>query len=261
MSSAIASMILVALFLLAFVIPLARRVVHVPHGGRNVLEVLILFVRDWIAKPALHDRAYQFMPFLLTQFLFFLGMNLIGLFPLVPLSDLLTGGKYPVGFTPTSILAVTGANAALTLVLILCYSFREQAARFRHHHAGVPLPVALLLSPFLFLQSLVPPVPGVIGYFLWVPLLVIEVASLFSKCIALMIRLFANMIAGHSMLAVFMMFIVTAGLTVSLTYVGPLSIFASVFVSLLELLVATLQAYIFTFLSAIFIGLYVDPAH
>ena len=92
-------------------------------------------------------------------------------------------------------------------------------------------------------------------------LLVIEVVSLFSRCGALMIRLFANMIAGHSMLAVFMMFIIMAGLTVSQWYIFPISVMASVMVSLLELLVAALQAYIFTFLTAIFLGLYMEPAH
>ena len=261
MSSAIASMILVAIAMLVFVLPQVRRASDVPRGGRNVLEVLILFVRDWIAKPALHDRAYQFMPFLLTQFLFFLGMNLIGLIPLVAISEWATGGKYPVGATPTAILTVTGANAAMVFVMILFFGFREQAARFRHRHAGVPGIVAIMLSPVLFVKSLVPPVPGVIGYIFWIPLLVIELASLVSRCAALMIRLFANMVAGHSMLAAFMMFIAVAGLSLSQLYVGPISGLASLFVSLLELLVGTLQAFIFTFLTAIFIGLYTQPSH
>jgi F-type H+-transporting ATPase subunit a len=261
MSSAIASMILVAIAMLVFVLPLARRAAQVPRGRRNVLEVLVLFVREWIAKPALHHHADKFMPYLLTQFLFFLGMNLIGLLPLVALSEALTGGKYPVGATPTAVLTVTGANAAMVLVLILGFSMRRQAQMFREHHKSVPIFAALLLSPFLFAKSLVPPVPGVAGYVLWFPLLIIEMISLVARSSALMIRLFANMIAGHSMLAVFLMFIVTAGSWVTLTYIGTLSVLASVFVSLLELLVATLQAYIFTFLSAIFLGLYMEPSH
>ncbi len=261
MSSAIASMILVAILLLVFVIPLARRAVQVPHGGRNVLEVLVLFVRDWIAKPALHDRAYQYMPFLLTQFLFFLGMNLIGLIPLTSVSEVITGGKYPVGATPTAILTVTGANAAMVLVMILFFGFKEQASRFHHRHPALPWIVALALSPLLFVKSLVPPIPGVIGILFWPILLVIELASLISRCAALMIRLFANMVAGHSMLAAFMMFIVVAGLSTNQLFVGPISGLASVFVSLLELLVGTLQAFIFTFLTAIFVGLYTQPSH
>jgi F-type H+-transporting ATPase subunit a len=94
-------------------------------------------------------------------------------------------------------------------------------------------------------------------------LAILEIISLISKCVALMIRLVANMLAGHSLLAVFLMFILVAidGNLKSLAYVGPLSVLGSVFVSLIELLVAALQAYIFTFLSAIFMGLYMEPAH
>ncbi len=261
MSSAIASMILVALVLIVTVIPAARRTVLVPSGGRNMLEVIVFFVRDWIAKPALHDHAYQFMPFLLTQFVFFLGMNLIGLLPLVPLSELVAGGKYPVGATPTGVLAITGANAALVLLMILFFGFREQAKRFTHHHPKFPGPLAWLLSPVLFVKSLVPPVPGIIGILFWPLLLVIELASLASRCAALMIRIFANMIAGHSMLAAFLGFIMVAGLTVSQTYVFPLSVLGSVFVSLLDVLVALIQAFVFTFLTAIFVGLYMEPQH
>lgn len=265
MTSAIASMIVVAIAMLLFVLPQVRRASRVPRGGRNVLEVLVLFVRDWIAKPALHHRAYEFMPFLLTQFLFFAGMNLIGLFPLVSLSEWISesafGHKYPIGATPTAILTVTGANAAMVLVMILYYGFKEQAKRFTHHHPGMPLPLAILLSPLLFIKSLVPPLPGVIGIIFWPILLVIEIASLFSRCAALMIRLFANMVAGHSMLAAFMMFIATAGSWAAMTYVGPINVVASVLVSLLELLVGVLQAFIFTFLTAIFLGLYTEPQH
>lgn len=262
MSSAIASMIVVALLLIAIVIPLARRSSTVPRGGRNVMEVLFIFVRDMIAKPALHDHAYQFLPFLATQFLFFLGMNFIGLFPLVPISDLLTHGRYPVGFTATSILTVTGCQAALVLVLILFFGFKRQAEKF-HEHRGVPMIVAAALSPLLFVKSLVPKVPGAAGVIMWPLLAVLEVASVLSKCVALTIRLFANMVAGHSLLAVFMMFIVVAlkENVASLLYIGPLSILGGVFVSLMEILVGALQAYIFTFLTAIFIGLYMEPSH
>lgn len=264
MSSGIASMILVAIFLVAFIVPLARRTVAVPHGSRNVLEVIIFFVRDWIAKPALHDKAYKFMPFLLTQFLFFAGMNFIGILPLSQLSQLvkINGQTYPVGFTPTSILTVTGANAALTLVVILYFSFREQARRYRSHRGGSALKAGIL-SPLLFVKSLVPVVPGITGALLWPMLAFLEIASLFSKCGALMIRLFANMLAGHSLLAVFMGFIVVALETNigSLVFIGPLSVLGSLFVILIEVLVAGLQAYIFTFLSAIFIALYMEPAH
>lgn len=264
MSSAIASMIIVALLLIAVVLPLARKRAKVPSGGRNVLEVVVIFVRDMIAKPALHQHAYKFLPFLLTLFVYFLGLNLIGLIPLVSLSSSysINGHVYPIGYTATSILTVTGAHAALVLLMILYFAMKSQAIKYSEH-TGRPLALGVVLSPALFIKSLVPKVPGVAGVLLWPMLVVLEISSVFSKCVALMIRLFANMLAGHSLLAVFMMFIVIAlqENIRSLTYVGPLSILGSVFVDLLEVLVASLQAYIFTFLTAIFIGLYMEPSH
>ena len=264
MSSGIASMIVVAILLLLVVIPLARRQMNVPKGGRNLIEILVVFVRDMVARPALHDKADYFLPFLLTQFVFFLGMNLIGLLPLAVLTDAvhINGQAYPLGFTPTSILTITGAHATLVLVLILIYSFSEQAKRFKAHRGG-PGVVAYALSPLLFIKSLVPTVPGAAGYIMWPLLAAIEITSVVSKCFALMVRIFANMLAGHSLLAVFMMFIVgalEAGKN-QLLYVGPISVIASVGISLMELLVGAIQAYIFTFLTALFIGLYVEPAH
>lgn len=264
MSSGIASMIVVAVLLLAVVIPLARRQMNVPKGGRNLVEILVLFVRDMIARPALHDRASYFLPFLLTQFVFFLGMNLIGLLPLAVVTDQvhINGNAYPLGFTPTSILTVTGAHATLVLVLILIYSLSEQGKRFKAHHGG-PGVVAYSLSPLLFIKSLVPTVPGAAGYVLWPLLAMIEITSVISKCFALMIRIFANMLAGHCLLAVFMMFIVGAleAGKVQLATIYPLSVIVSVALSLMELMVGAIQAYIFTFLTALFIGLYVEPAH
>lgn len=265
MSSGIASMILVALALIIVVPVLARRRAAVPTGGRNVIEVVVIFVRDMIAKPALHGRAYQFLPFLCTLFLFLLGLNLMGVLPLSAISSIIKidGKTYPIGYAATSTLTVTGAMAALTMVMVFFFSFKRQAEKFVEHHPRMPLVAALAISPVLWLHSLVPPVPGVAGRILYLPLMVLELFSMVMRCGALMIRLFANMTAGHSLLAVFMMFIVNAiaaGVG-QLSYVGPLSLLGSTFVSLMEILVAGLQAYIFTFLTALFIGLYSEGAH
>jgi len=269
MSSGIASMILVAGLLMLVLPRLARRKADVPTGGKNVLEVLVVFIRDMVAKPALKDKADHFLPFLLTQFVFFLGMNLMGMIPLMAVTSMLLDGQtghaaYPVGFTATSILTVTGAQAALVLVVIIVYSLRAQAKLYREHHGGGAV-AACVLSPLLFIKSLVPTMPGLVGVLLWPMLMVIEVMSLLSKCFALMIRIFANMLAGHSLLAAFMMFILAAelglGTLVQSLAIDGLSIVASVVFSLLELMVAVLQAYIFTFLTAIFIGLYTEPSH
>ncbi|MCL2701235.1 MAG: F0F1 ATP synthase subunit A [Phycisphaerae bacterium] len=266
MSSGIASMILVAGLLMLVLPRLARRKGDVPTGGKNVLEILVVFIRDMVARPALKDKADHFLPFLLTQFVFFLGMNLLGMIPLMAVTSAVgyNNNLYPVGFTATSILTVTGAQAALVLVIIVVYSLSAQAKNYRAHHGGGAV-AAWLLSPILFIKSLVPTMPGLVGVLLWPMLMVIEVMSLISKCFALMIRIFANMLAGHSLLAAFMMFIMAAGLgwetLLRSLAIDALSITASVAFSLLELMVATLQAYIFTFLTAIFIGLYTEPSH
>ena len=115
--------------------------------------------------------------------------------------------------------------------------------------------------------SLAPPVEGVAGKFLKVPMAVLEFFGAVAKCFALMIRLFANLIAGHGLLAVIMMFVfqasanwISAGAGRALG-IGSACVIASVLVALLEVLVAVLQAYVFTCLTAIFLGLYAEGQH
>ena len=116
-------------------------------------------------------------------------------------------------------------------------------------------------------MSLSPEIPGVMGRVLAFPLAALELIGAVAKCFSLMVRLFANMLAGHALLAALMMFLLMAlksmieDGTGHLIYVGPVCVLGSVAVSLIELLVAGLQAYIFTFLTAIFLGLYVEPSH
>ncbi len=95
------------------------------------------------------------------------------------------------------------------------------------------------------------------------PLGLLEMLGVLAKCMALMIRLFANMLSGHTLLAVMMMFILQALETqvVRVFYIGPFCIAASVAVEVMELLVAGLQAYIFAFLTATFLALYVETSH
>lgn len=260
MSSAIATMLLAALIVLAFVLPLARRYQAVPRGGRNVLEVLVIFVRDMIARPALHDKAYPFLPFLCTLFMFVLAMNVIGIVPLAPLTNEKLGG------TPTAIMAVCAGLASISLVTIVVISLRSAARRFHEHHHSCPLVVCAILSPLLWIKSLAPSVPGVAGKVLYIPLMMLELVGFFGRCFALMIRLFANMVAGHTMLAVLVMIGLEAAAGVmkgSLhgLYVTPITFLASVAIDVMELLVAGIQAYVFTFLTAIFLGIYAEPAH
>jgi F-type H+-transporting ATPase subunit a len=264
MSSGIAAMILVAVLLVVAIVPLARRVRMVPAGASGALELVVIFVRDLIARPALHDKAYNFLPFLLTMFVFVLGMNLIGLVPLEGVTQLvsLTGllNLPKIGFTPTSILTVTAALAAISFAAIVLGGVSAQA-RHAHDHYHWPWVMAIAAGPLLWFKSLSPPLPGLLGKILLVPLGLLELVGVVAKSFALMIRLFANMVSGHVLLAVLLMFIVDSAATVHVWYVGPATVIFSVLISLLEVMVAFLQAYIITFLTAMFLGLYVEPAH
>ena len=124
--------------------------------------------------------------------------------------------------------------------------------------------VCLVLSPLLWVGSLAPKVPGVAGVLLWPLLTLLEFLGVLSKCFALMVRLFANMTAGHMLLAVLMMFVLQSlhGPLQALLGVGVVCILASAVMSLLDVLVAVGQAYILTFLVAIFLSLYTtESAH
>lgn len=272
MSSAIATMLLVLLALPLLLIPPARRAAGalatptraLPTGGYNFVEALVVFVRDLIARPALHDRAYAYLPFLLTLFVFVLSMNLFGILPVESISRGL--GLPHTGAPATSVATVCGGLAAIALAAIVIQGFRK-AIRGAREKRGWPLPLALAASPVLWFLGLAPHVPGVVGKMLVVPLALIELIGLGAKCFSLMVRLAANMMSGHTLLAVTMMFILQTldgFLTESLPhvfYVAPICILGSVVISLLELLVAGLQAYIFTFLTAMFLGLYVEMEH
>ncbi len=124
-----------------------------------------------------------------------------------------------------------------------------------------------LVSPVAWIRSLSPTVPGMAGRLLALPLALMELVGTMAECFALMVRLFANMLSGHALLAILLLFVVmtlrsfleTQALR-ELFYVGPAVVAFSLAIDLLELLVAVLQAYIFTFLSALFLGLYAQPA-
>ncbi len=263
MSSAIVEMVLAAVVLAAVIIPVARRHRYGPKGSANVLEVLVVFVRDMIARPALHEKAYEYLPFLLTLFVYILGMNLLGILPLEAVSHL---ANLPLmGQTATSLPSVCAALGSLALLKIVYTGLCVQA-RKAHRERGWAMWKCALGSPVLWIGSLGPQIPGLVGKLLLVPLALLELIGAVAKCFALMIRLFANMLSGHTLVAVLMVFIFRAigafleTRATHLFYVGPAAIMGSVVVNLLELLVAGLQAYIFTFLTAMFLGLYAEPS-
>jgi F-type H+-transporting ATPase subunit a len=263
MSSAIFTMVLVTAVLWAVLVPLARRWRTVPHGGPNALEVIVVFVRDMIARPALHERAYHFLPFLLTLFVFILALNLVGLVPLEYVGKL---AGVRIGGTPTAVLSVCGGLAGVTLLMIVFSGLRRTARRWSSQR-NWPAWLCGVLSPVLWLVSLSPSIPGTAGAVLRVPLSLLEFVGAIGKCFALVIRLFANMLSGHVLFSVMMLFVFEAAVAWARTgsmhigHIGPTVVIASVLVSFLEILVGCLQAYIFTFLAAMFLGLYAEAEH
>ncbi len=194
-----------------------------PTGFQNALEPVITFVRDEVAKPNLGYKYAKYMPLLLTVFFFIWINNLLGLLP---------GGA---NFTGN--IAVT-ACLALISFLVMVFSGNKHFWGHLLNPPGVPLGVKFILVP-------------------------IEIISLFIKPIALMIRLFANILAGHIIiLSVISMIFIFGGLSkVAGWGFAPVSLAFTVFMFFLELLVAAIQAFIFTNLTAVFIGQAVEEAH
>ncbi|MCD4769910.1 MAG: F0F1 ATP synthase subunit A [Bacteroidales bacterium] len=221
----ITAMIFAAFLLLWLFISLAvsykRTGISAPKGIQGFLEPIVLFVRDDIAIPNIGEHKYgKYMPYLLTAFFFILINNLLGLVPILP------GGAN-----------VTG-NIAVTLVLALFTFFITQFSGNKQYWGhifntpGVPLWLKPIMIP-------------------------VELIGIISKPFALMVRLFANITAGH----IIVLSLVSLIFIFKSLAVAPVSILFVLFMDLLELLVAFLQAYVFTLLSALFIGLAVQEHH
>lgn len=220
--------VLVAIALVAVFCPMAAKLkTGQPLKGRfwNMMEVFLLYIRDNVVRPTIGKQADAYLPFLWTTFFFILFCNLFGMLPWMG--------------SPTGSIATTGVLA------VVCF-FVSIASGMRHNgpvgfwvglvpHMELPFVLAIVLKPMLFC---------------------IELLAFVVKHGVLAIRLWANMFAGHVVLAVFLSFIAAAAGSGNLTWgaVTFLSIAMSIAISLLELLVAFLQAYIFTFLAALAIG-------
>lgn len=280
LSSQIAVMIVVGLLLVVLMVSAARRRGLLPRGkGYNMVEVFVLFVRDTIARDTLHENTYRFLPFLLTLFFFILFCNLFGMLPLTNLFEavhaygeslkhanpesgwaraLVFVGSHPISGTPTSNVFVTGALAAMTFVLVIVLGVATQVKEFVHHGRNPVL--GWTVGFFLYVWSLVPPLPMGIKIAMSPLLMLLELIGVVARCFALWVRLLANMSAGHILLAVLLMFTTMASGAMQYL-VTPASILGSVAISMLELLVAFIQAFIFTFLTSVFIGMSVHPEH
>jgi F-type H+-transporting ATPase subunit a len=219
--------LLVALILIVVFALLAKRMKHGrPAKGRlwNMFEAFLLFIRDEVARPAIgHHDADRFVPLLWTIFMFVLGMNLLGMVPWLG--------------SPTASFSVTLAMALVTFTtVVIAGSLRFGIVGFWKNqvpHLGLPLPLAIIIVPMLF---------------------IIEVAGLLIKHAVLGVRLLANMVAGHLVLLAIMGIAVATATSSVWPVSATISVIGSALISLLELFVAFLQAYVFTFLSALFIG-------
>jgi len=208
----------------------------------QMIEVIILYLRDKAIHPVLGDsNTNRFLPFLLTLFFFILVCNILGLIPFMDLQHVLGHGIVGsemqwafFGGTATSNLAVTAALAMICFVTIQVHAFRELGVKgwLSHLTGGAPLYLLPVMLPVEFMGMLIKPS-------------------------ALAIRLFANMVAGHTLMAMLALFgkMAFVGLgTGGLIGIGFISIIAAVAISFLELFVAFLQAFIFMFLTAVFIS-------
>ena len=223
--------LVVALFMVVIFVRLANRMKKsdTPKGRWwNMWEGMLVFIRDQVAHPAIGHDADHFLPFLWTAFFFILFCNLFGLLPWAG--------------SPTASLSVTGALAISTFAIVLATGMGKFGAlgfwKAQVPHLDLPPVLAVFLIPMIFL---------------------IEVIGMFIKHGVLAIRLLANMLAGHLVLAVILAFIGATAASVLFWGVMPVSVLSVVLLSLLELLVAFIQAYVFTFLSALFIGMAVHP--
>ena len=212
----------------------------VPSGLGAALEALVVFVRDEIAEKNIGHDGKKFTPLLLSFFFFILVAALLGLVPF-PAYDFKT---HHFSMSPTTSTGNIGVTLGLAFISFLAQQWAGISKYgFVHHFAG-----------------LVP--PGMPAWLL--PIMIpVEILSMFTKPFALMIRLFANMLAGHMVITTLLLLIpLMASIS---TFFGvmmiPISLGLSLFIMFLELLVAFIQAYIFTLLTAIFIGMYAHPAH
>lgn len=234
------SMIVLAGFLLMFFLPrsLKRKQAEgiegmVPSGLGNGVEAICAYFRDEIARPSLGEYTDRFIKYIWTVFFFILTLNLLGLVPIAAITSILPESWHVphLGGTATANVWTTATLALLTLVMMIVNGLRLAPKDFIGHLCPGPLWLAPLLVP-------------------------LEIIGFIAKTFALTIRLFANMLAGHILLAVLVGFILSAGAASSgMGFAIAVPVVAgSVAITFLELLVAFVQAFIFAFLTTMFIG-------
>lgn len=234
MTKNVIAMLISMIFLMWIFISVAkaytRRKGQAPKGIQSLMEPLILFVRDEIAKPAIGEKKYEkYMPFLLTIFFFIWLNNLMGLVPFIPGGANVTGN-----ITITMVLA-------LFTFIITTFSGNKNYWVHIFNTPGVPW----------WLKFPVPLMP------------LVELMGVFTKPFVLMVRLFANITAGHMIVLAFVSLIFIFGQISPMLGYGTsvISVLFVIFMDMLELLVALIQAYVFTLLSALYFGMATEEHH
>lgn len=229
-------MIMLASILLILILPFSvrNRRGFVPRGVTNLIETICIFLREDVARPFLKDKTDRYICTLWTLFFFILTLNLLGMVPLHGIIWLLTGKENHIGGAATANLYVTGALAISSFIVFHMAGIKEKG--FLKYFSTLAPKVPWPIMPFIFFM---------------------ELLSTFVRMFSLAIRLFANILAGHILLAMLIGFIVVFKTFMA---AGP-SILMALLASCLELFVAFLQAYIFTFLTAIFIGFAISEEH
>jgi F-type H+-transporting ATPase subunit a len=209
-------LLLCGMLLLIVMIYVARsyKKSFVPHGFVNLIEMVIVFLRDEVVLPNMGQAGVRYLPYLLTTFFYILIMNLAGLIP--------------YGATPTGNIMITAGLAVIAFCMIQISAIHAQG--FKHYLAHLA---------------------GGAPWYLWIIMIPIEILGLFTKPFALCMRLFANMTGGHivilSLFGLVLMF--------RSFLIAPFPLIFIVGIYLLELFVAFLQAYVFTMLTSLFMGL------
>ncbi|MBM3437475.1 MAG: F0F1 ATP synthase subunit A [Bacteroidetes bacterium] len=230
----VAAMLISMLLIIVIFISIGRsytlRKGQAPKGIQSLIEPLIIFIRDDVVKASIGEKKYEkYLPYLLTLFFFIFFNNLLGLVPFFPGGANLTGN-----------IAVTMVMALFTFVITTFSGNRNYWVHIINT-PGVPW----------WLKIPVPLMP------------VVELMGVFTKPFVLMVRLFANITAGHIIVLGFMSLIFIFGnMSPGIGYgVSIVSVAFAVFMGLLELLVAFIQAYVFTLLSSLYFGMATEEHH
>lgn len=246
-------LVLSALATALVVIPAARKIATGERqGGRtlddyrsqglwaNMVEAVCLYLRDQVFRPVLHEETDTYTPVLWTFFWFILVCNLMGLIPFLDATAMFgINHGHGIGGTATQSIWVTGALA------VTAFFFYQS--------------IAILKDPIAWAKHMTAGAP----WYMWVIMIPVEIIGMFVKPFALALRLFANMTGGHIIIAVLLSFVVSLIQALGPTGYGLalLPLLGSTVINILEILVAFIQAYIFTFLTCLFLGQLVVHHH